>query len=125
MNKLCPVWPAAALLVTTLVSPALAIETNIHSYVCQKLDDFTATVDGIPCAVFEMTYKDRDEDTSHCIVYIDPRTKVVRKREAYSQQGKRQATYYYKDLKEVVPGIWFPTRLEAENIDHVISGVTG
>lgn len=82
------------------------------------------TVDGVPVAVFDMTYKDRDEDTSHHVVYIDPKTKVVRKREAYSQEGKLQAIFYYKDVREVHPGIWFPTRIEAQNTDRVIAGVT-
>src|SRR5262249_40123250 len=82
------------------------------------------SVDGTPCAVFEMTYKDRDEDTSHHIVYIDPKTKVVRKRESYSQAGKLQAIYYFKDVEQVSPGVWFPTRIEAQNVDRVIAGVT-
>jgi outer membrane lipoprotein-sorting protein len=82
------------------------------------------TADGVPCAVFDMTYKDRDADTSHHVVYIDPKTKVVLKREAYSQTGKLQAVYHYKDVKEVAPGIWFPTLIEAENVDRVIAGVT-
>jgi outer membrane lipoprotein-sorting protein len=82
------------------------------------------SVDGAPCAVFELTYKDRDEDTSHAIVYIDPKTKVVRKREAYSQDGKLQAVYYYKNVQEVKPGIWFPTLIEAQNVDRVIAGST-
>ncbi len=82
-----------------------------------------ANVEGTPCAVFRLQYKDRD-DTSHQMVYIDPRTKVVRKREAYSQTGKLQAIYYYKDVKQVAPGIWFPTRIEVQNTDRVIAGIT-
>jgi outer membrane lipoprotein-sorting protein len=82
-----------------------------------------AIVDGVPCAAFEMRYKDKD-DTSHQIMYIDPKTKVVRKRESYSQESKLQAVYYYKDVKEVAPGIWFPTQIEAQNIDRVIAGIT-
>jgi len=82
------------------------------------------TVDGVPVAVFDMTYKDRDEDTSHHIIYVDPKTRVVLKRESYSQEGKLQAIYYYRDLQEVRPGIWFPTRIEAQNTDRVVAGVT-
>lgn len=82
------------------------------------------SVDGVPCAVFELTYKDRDEDSSHAIVYIDPKTKVVRKRESYSQDGKLQAVYFFKNVQEVKPGIWFPTLIEAENVDRVIAGAT-
>jgi outer membrane lipoprotein-sorting protein len=82
------------------------------------------SVDGVPCGVFELTYKDRDEDSSHAIVYIDPKTKVVRKRESYSQDGKLQAVYFFKNVQEVKPGIWFPTLIEAQNVDRVIAGST-
>jgi outer membrane lipoprotein-sorting protein len=82
------------------------------------------SVDGTPCAVFEMSYKDQSEDTSHAVVYIDPKTKVVRKRESYSQTGKLQAVYFFKNVQEVKPGIWFPTLLEAQNVDRVIAGST-
>jgi len=81
------------------------------------------TVDGTPVAVFEMRFKDKD-NTSRQVVYIDPKTRVVRKREAYSQEGKLQAIYWYKDVQEVRPGIWFPTRIEVQNVDRVIAGVT-
>jgi outer membrane lipoprotein-sorting protein len=81
------------------------------------------TVEGTKVAVFDMTYKDRDEDTSHHIIYIDPATKVVRKRESYSQEGKLQAIYHFKDIEQVKPGVWFPTRVEAQNTDRVIAGV--
>lgn len=83
-----------------------------------------ATVDGVPCAVFDMTYKDRDEDTSHHIVYLDPEKKAVRKRESYSQDGKLQAIFYFKDIEQVKPGVWVPTRVEVQNTDRVIAGVT-
>jgi outer membrane lipoprotein-sorting protein len=82
------------------------------------------TVDGTPVAVFDITYKDRDEDTSHHVVYIDPKRKVVLKRENYTQSGKLQATYFFKNPQEVKPGIWFPTRVEAQNVNRVIAGVT-
>jgi outer membrane lipoprotein-sorting protein len=82
------------------------------------------TVDGMPVAVFDITYKDRDEDTSHHVVYIDPKRKVVLKRENYSQLGKLQAIYFFKNPQEVAPGIWFPTRVEAQNVNRVIAGIT-
>jgi len=82
------------------------------------------TVEGTPVGVFELTYKDRDADTSHHIVYIDPVRRVVLKRENYTQEGKLQAIYHFKDLREVSPGIWFPTRIEAQNVNGVIAGVT-
>ena len=83
-----------------------------------------ATVDGVACAVFDMTYKDRDEDTSHHIIYIDPATKAVRKRESYSQDGKLQAIFYFKEVEQVKPGVWVPTKVEVQNTDRVIAGIT-
>jgi len=82
------------------------------------------TVDGTPVAVFDITYKDRDEDTSHHLVYIDPKTKVIRKRDSYRQDGTLQAVYYYRDVEQVAPGIWFPTRIEVQNTDRKIAGTT-
>ncbi len=81
-------------------------------------------VDGTPVGVFELTYKPHLKDTSKMVVYIDPKTRVIRKRDAYSQEGKLQAIYHFKEPREVAPGIWFPTRLEAQNLRGVIAGVT-
>jgi outer membrane lipoprotein-sorting protein len=80
-------------------------------------------VKGINCALFRVSYKDKI-DTSHRLLWIDPKTRVVIKREEYSQQGKLNATYYYLEPKEVAPGIWFPTRIEAYNRDNQQAGVT-
>ena len=82
------------------------------------------TVDGTPVGVFDMTYKDRDEDTSHHMVYIDPKTKVVRRRDSYTQEGKLQAVYTFKDVTAVAPGIWFPTRVEVQTTDRVVAGIS-
>ncbi|HSV74781.1 MAG TPA: outer membrane lipoprotein-sorting protein [Chthonomonadales bacterium] len=82
------------------------------------------TVDGTPVGVFELTYKDRDADTSHHIIYIDPVRRVVLKRENYTQEGKLQAIYHFRNPREVSPGIWFPTRIEAQNVNGVIAGIT-
>lgn len=81
-------------------------------------------VKGILCAVFRISYKDKKLDTSHRLVWIDPKTKIVVKREEYSQMGKLNGTFWFLDPKEVKPGIWFPTRLEAWNRDNKEAGVT-
>ena len=83
-----------------------------------------ADVEGTPCAVFKLSYKDQSLDTAHQIVYIDPKTKVIRRREAYSQAGKIQAIYHYDDVKLVAPGIWFPTQITAENTDLKVAGIS-
>lgn len=72
-------------------------------------------VKGINCALFRVSYRDKSQDTSHRLVWIDPKTKITVKKEEYSQQGKLNATYYYLDPKEVSQGIWFPTKVEAWN----------
>ena len=81
-------------------------------------------VKGTLCALFRVSYKDKKLDTSHRLLWIDPKTKIVIKREEYSQQGKLNATFWYLAPKEVGSGIWFPTRLEAYNRDNQQAGVT-
>ena len=80
-------------------------------------------VKGINCALFRLSYKDKELDTSHRLVWIDPKTKIVIKREEYSQVGKLNATFWYLEPKEVAPGVWFPTRLEAYNRDNQQAGI--
>lgn len=84
----------------------------------------TQVVKGVECALFRLSYKDKSLDTSHRLLWIDPKTKVVVKREEYSQAGKLNATYYYLNPKEVDNGVWFPTRIEAYNRDNKEAGVT-
>jgi outer membrane lipoprotein-sorting protein len=81
-------------------------------------------VEGTPVAVFEITYKDREADTSHHLVYIDPKTRVIRKRDSYRQDGTLQAIYYYRDVQQVASGIWFPTKIEVQNTDRKVAGTT-
>jgi outer membrane lipoprotein-sorting protein len=71
-------------------------------------------VDGKQCAMFKLTYR-TPADLSHRFVWVDPTTRCVVKREEYNQIGKMLATYYFRDLKEVAPGIWFPSRVEVYN----------
>jgi outer membrane lipoprotein-sorting protein len=82
-----------------------------------------SNVNGVPCAKFKFTYKDKD-DSSHRYIWIDPKTKVTLKREDYSQLGKLNATYYYRDPKEIAPGVWFPTRIEVFNNEGKKAGET-
>lgn len=84
----------------------------------------TQPVDGVPCAVFDVSYRDKHLDTSHRTLWIDPRTKVVVKREEYSQVGKLNAIYYYQNATQVAPGIWFPGRIDVVNNQGEEAGVT-
>src|SRR5262249_23535201 len=81
-------------------------------------------IDGVPCAVFRISYLDQKLDTSHRLVWIDPKTKIVLKREESTQQGKLNATFYYKNPKEVAPGIWFPSSIVAYNNENKRAGET-
>lgn len=81
-------------------------------------------VEGAPCAVFRISYRDKSLDTSHRLVWVDPKTKVTLKREEYSQEGKLNAIFYYKEPKEIAPGVWFPSRIEVFNNQGQKAGVT-
>ncbi len=83
--------------------------------------------EGTPCAVFKITFKDRSLDTSHRIVWIDPKTKITLKREEYLQDtrgGKLRDVWLYRDPREVAPGLYFPTRIELYNNENQKAGET-
>jgi outer membrane lipoprotein-sorting protein len=81
-------------------------------------------VDGVICAVFRISYKDKSLDTSHRLVWIDPKTKVTLKREEYSQTGKLLSIWYYHNPKEVAPGIYMPERIEIDDSEGKLAGET-
>jgi outer membrane lipoprotein-sorting protein len=81
-------------------------------------------VDGVMCAVFRVSYRDKTLDTSHRMIWLDPKSRVTLKREEYSQVGKLNSIIYYKNPKEVAPGIWFPTTIEVYNNEGQKAGVT-
>jgi outer membrane lipoprotein-sorting protein len=81
-------------------------------------------LDGVPCVVFKITFKD-SHDTSHRLVWIDPKTHITLKREEYlqnAQGGKLRDIWYYRDPQEVAPGIYFPSRIELDNSDAEKAG---
>ncbi len=79
---------------------------------------------GVMCAVFKITYRDSNIDSSHRIVWIDPKTKVTLKREEYSQGGKLLSIWYYHDPHEVAPGIYMPASIEVDDSDGKLAGAT-
>lgn len=81
-------------------------------------------VNGVMCGVFRISYKDQTLDTSHRIVWVDPKTRITLKREEYSQTGKLVATFYYRDARQVAQGIWFPSRIEVFNAEGQKAGET-
>jgi outer membrane lipoprotein-sorting protein len=82
-------------------------------------------VDGVMCAVFRISYKDKSLDTSHRLVWIDPKTKVTVKREEYSQVGKLLSIWYYHNPHEVAPGIYMPESIEVDDSQGKMAGETG
>ena len=82
-------------------------------------------MEGVPCAVFELDLQ--GPRRRHLAPYRLRRPQDQSDPEdakSYSQDGKLQAIYHFKDVKQVAPGIWFPTLIEAENVDRVVAGVT-
>jgi outer membrane lipoprotein-sorting protein len=81
-------------------------------------------IGGVMCGLFSISYRNKDLDTSHRLVWIDPVSKVTLKREEYSQEGKLNATFYYKDPVQVSPGNWFPTHIVVMNNEGQLAGQT-
>ena len=71
------------------------------------------SLDGSPCHVFDFLYK--GDDSLRYTLWIDPQTRVIRKREWYDSAGKLRASFLHLDPKEVTPGTWMPTRVEIRN----------
>lgn len=83
--------------------------------------------EGTDCAVFKLTFKDRSLDTSHRIIWIDPKTRITLKREEYLQDsrgGKLRDTWFYRRPIEVAPGLFFPSRIELFNNENKKAGET-
>ncbi len=90
--------------------------------------------EGVPCAVFKITYKDRALDSSHRIVWIDPKSKITLRREEYAQDtsgGKLRSVWLYRGAKgspaafaQVAPGIYFPSSIELFNNENQKAGET-
>ncbi len=90
--------------------------------------------EGVSCAVFKITYKDRTLDSSHRIVWIDPKTKITLRREEYAQDtsgGKLRSVWLYRGAKDspatfaqVAPGIYFPSSIELFNNENQKAGET-
>jgi outer membrane lipoprotein-sorting protein len=79
-------------------------------------------VGDVQARVFEMTYK---EDASvRYLLWIDPKTHIIAKREWYDGSGKRKASFFYQQPKQVAADLWVPTRIEIRNCENVVAAVT-
>ncbi len=79
-------------------------------------------VAGVETSVFELTF--RGDARLKYVLWVDPRTHVVRKRQWFDGEGKLKATFLYQDVKEVQNGLWFPTRVEILNGDGAVAAIT-
>lgn len=79
---------------------------------------------GVECAVFRITYRSNLGDSSHRIVWIDPRTRVTLRREEYSQEGKLVSIWYYHNPTEVAHGIYLPSEVEVDDATGKLAGET-
>lgn len=74
--------------------------------------------------VFDLTYETKLDDSSRHRVWIDPETKLVSKREWYSQNGGHlMATFLYENPKKVGT-VWLPTKLSVKNSENKVAGVS-
>lgn len=81
------------------------------------------SVEGTPCAVFRFSYPARLKDTSFRLVWIDPRTRIIRKREEHGQDGVLHATFTVRS-SACISGIWLPTEVDAANAQGDFVGQT-
>jgi len=79
-------------------------------------------VAGVETSVFELNF--RGDVRLKYVLWVDPRTHVVRKRQWFDGEGKLKATFLYQDVKEVQNGLWFPTRVEILNGDGAVAAIT-
>lgn len=74
--------------------------------------------------VYDMTYKPETGDTTKFRVWINPKMKVVTKREWYHQNdGRLMATFYYTSFVQK-NGLYFPTEYTVYNADNKLAGQT-
>lgn len=75
-----------------------------------------------PAHVFEVGY--RGDDTMKYVLWVDPSSHVILKRDWLDGAGKLKATFNYREVKEVSSGVWVPTRIEIVNSEGNVAGIT-
>ena len=63
---------------------------------------------------FDLTQRDSD-NKSHEMVWVNPKTSIIEKRQTFNGDNKLQKELRYKEARQVRPGIWIPTRIEIYN----------
>ncbi len=72
--------------------------------------------------VFEVTYS--GDSNLKYVLWIDPHTHVILKRQWYDGEGKLRATFLYQGVQQVAVGLWLPTRMEVRNGEGGLAGIT-
>ena len=80
-------------------------------------------VEGTPCAVFRLSYAARMHDTSFRLVWIDPNTRIIRRREEHGQDGALHAVYTFR-APVLTTGVWLPSEVDAANAQGEFVGQT-
>lgn len=83
------------------------------------------SVDGVRCAVFRLTYPPRLHDKSERIVWIDPKTRIIMRRQEIKQDGTLRAVFLYQKPVQAAQGVWLPSLIEADNADGQKVGELG
>lgn len=99
------------------------ISNDYLSYTEARFQGFRP-VKSVTCAVFRISYRDKTLDTSHRLVWIDPKTHVTLKREEYSQDGKLASVWYYHDPQQISPGVYMPSSIEIDDSEGNLAGET-
>lgn len=74
-------------------------------------------------AVFDLFYLPATKDNTRHRIWIDPKQKIVTKREWFNQVGRQLATFTY-EAPQQVSGVWIPTRLTVRNVEGKVAGIT-
>jgi outer membrane lipoprotein-sorting protein len=82
----------------------------------------TETLDDKTTHVF--SFQPNDDRSSRYTAWIDPQTHAILKREWYDAAGKLRATFVYRNIQEVAPGIWVPSRIEILNGTGTVAAIT-
>lgn len=107
--------------VTTLLDTGLLNEFYL-SYTSAWFQG-VQSVEGTPCTVFRLSYLPRMHDTSFRLVWIDPNSRIIRRREEHGQDGALHAVYTFRN-PVMTAGVWLPSEVDAANAQGGFVGQT-
>jgi outer membrane lipoprotein-sorting protein len=84
---------------------------------------FIRTERGTGEYVFDLTYqRPRFSDTSRHRIWVDPKKRIVTRRDWFGQDGRQMGTFFYEEAKHQ-GGVWFPSRGIVRNMDGKVAGI--